>query len=119
MSHSHKCPFCQTNLRLGDNIHDAEPLIWEHYFCDADGCMNDDMPRYTITYRKVDGKKISCSFMIESYYVEIDWDKDDSIISTLDGVMLIGSISLPRALELDMTDLNSVKQRIKTLLLFS
>jgi hypothetical protein len=86
--------------------------------------MNDDMPRYSVNYRRIfkskeDGEKTSCCFMIDKYYVQIDWEDNTSILSTLDGPILLGSVVLPRALDLDMSDLSSVIRRIKTLLVFS
>jgi hypothetical protein len=85
--------------------------------------MNDDMPRYSVNYSRnskgESDKKLSCSFMIGPYYVQIDWQDDVSILSTLNGPLLVGSVTVPRALDFDMTDLVSVEERIKTLLLFS
>ena len=126
MSHSHKCPFCKVELRKSeefvDKIHNIKPT-WNNYFCDETGCMNDDMPRYQVNYawgiNKEDGEKTSCSFMIDSYYVQIDWELNTSTLSTLEGAFLLGSITLPKALDLDMNDLASVIKRIKTLLVFS
>jgi len=64
-------------------------------------------------------KKTSCNFMIDTYYVQIDWEDNTSTLSTLYCSFLVGSITIPKALDLDMTDLPSVVERIKTLLLFS
>lgn len=126
MLSSHKCPFCKVELRKSTGYIDKNNNIksfWNHYFCDETGCMNDDMPRYSVNYawgpNKEDGEKTSCNFMIDSYYVQIDWEEGSSILSTLDGPILLGSITLPRALDLDMNDLASVIKRIKTLLIFS
>lgn len=127
MSHSHKCPFCKVQLRLSEGCIDKNNNIrpnWNHYFCDETACMNDDMPRYSVNYRRIftskeDGEKTACSFMIDKYYVQIDWEDNTSTLSTLYGPILMDSVVLPRALDLDMDDLSSVVQRIKTLLLFS
>lgn len=85
--------------------------------------MNDDMPRYSINYsrtkNKENDKRLSCSFMIGTYYVQIDWSENVSVLSTLNGPLLEDSITIPRALDLDMTDLRGVENRIKILLLFS
>ncbi len=126
MSHSHKCPFCKVVLRKSEGCIDRYNIIqtkWNHYFCDEINCMNDDMPRYQVNYawasNKEDGKKTSCCFMIDLYYIQIDWEKNTSTLSTLDGPILLGSITIPKALDLDMSDLASVVERIKTLLVFS
>lgn len=126
MSLSHNCPFCKVELRKSESFVDRNNIIrtrFNHYFCDETGCLNDDMPRYAINYawgpNKEDGEKTSCIFMIDSYYVQIDWEKNCSILSTLDGPLLLGSITLPKALDFDMNDLASVIKRIKTLLVFS
>lgn len=126
MSSFHKCPFCKAELRKSEGLIDRENNIQpnhNYYFCDETGCLNDDMPRYSINYahglNKQDGEKTSCNFMIDTYYVQIYWEENISILSTLDGPILLGSVTLPRALDLDMTDLPSVIERIKTLLLFS
>lgn len=126
MSSSHKCPFCKSILRKSESFIDKNNIIrtrFNHYFCDETDCLNDDMPRYSVNYswgtNKEDGEKSSCSFMIDTYYVQIDWEEATSTLSTLDGALLLGSITLPRALDLDMTDLASVVKRIKTLLVFS
>lgn len=123
---SHNCPFCKVKLRKSEGFIDRYNTIkhnFNHYFCDETGCMNDDMPRYQVNYawgpNKEDGKKTSCNFMIDSYYVQIDWEEDTSVLSTLDGPILLGSITLSKALDLDMSDLASVIKRIKTLLVFS
>jgi hypothetical protein len=126
MSSSHNCPFCKVELRKSEGFVDRNNVIktrFNHYFCDEIGCLNDDMPRYSVNYswgkNKEDDKKSSCCFMIDTYYIQIDWDEDTSTLSTLDGAVLLGSVVLPRALNLDMTDLASVVKRIKTLLVFS
>lgn len=126
MSHSHKCPFCKVKLRLSEGFFDRNNQThpnWNHYFCDETGCMVDDMPRYSVNYawgeNKEDGEKTSCCFMIDTYYVQIDWEANTSTLSTLDSVILLGSVVLPRALDFDMNDLPSVIKRIKTLLVFS
>lgn len=127
MSSFHKCPFCKSILRKSESCFDRFNNIrpnWNNYFCDESYCMNDDMPRYSVNYRciydsKEDGQKTSCSFMIDTYYVQIDWEDNTSTLSTLNGAILIGSITLPKALDLDMDNLPSVVERIKTLLVFS
>ena len=126
MSSSLKCPFCHSELRYSDGCIDRKQntqRYWNHYFCDENSCMNDDMPRYSVNYSRTskgaDDKKLSCSFMIGTYYVQIDWQEDVSVLSTLEGPLLIGSVTLPKALDLDMADLVSVEERIRTLLLFS
>lgn len=126
MSHSHKCPFCKVELRKSTGYIDKNNNIkslWNHYFCDETGCMNDDMPRYQVNYawgpNKEDTEKTSCNFMIDTYYVQIDWEENTSTLSTLNGPILLGSITIPKALDLDMSDLASVVERIKTLLVFS
>lgn len=126
MSSSHKCPFCKAELRKSEGFIDRKNNIQpnhNHYFCDETDCINDDMPRYSINYahglNKQDGEKTSCNFMIDTYYVQIDWEENTSTLSTLYCSFLVGSITIPKALDLDMTDLPSVVERIKTLLLFS
>jgi hypothetical protein len=126
MSSSHECPFCKVKLRKSEGFIDRKNNIkhnFNHYFCDETPCMNDDMSRYSVNYawgsNKKDGEKTSCNFMIDTYYIQIDWEENTSILSTLDGPVLLGSITLPKALDLDMTDLASVVKRIKTLLVFS
>lgn len=126
MSSSHNCPFCKSKLRKSEGFIDRKNVIktnWNHYFCDESKCLNDDMPRYSVNYswgpNKEDNKRTSCSFMIDTYYVQIDWEENTSVLSTLDGPLLLDSITLPKALDLDMSDLVSVVKRIKTLLIFS
>ena len=126
MLHSRNCPFCKVALRKAEGCIDRYNIIqptWNHYFCDESDCMNDDMTRYSINYdrdpNQEDCEKTSCNFMIDSYYVQIDWVEDTSVLSTLNGPILLGSVTLPKALDLDMNDLASVIKRIKTLLVFS
>lgn len=126
MSHSHKCPFCNILLRKSEGFLDKKFNIvpkWNNYFCDENDCLNDDMPRYSVNYNcksdGQDGNKTSCSFMIGKYYVQIDWELNESTLSTLNGPLLMNTIKISRALNLDMSDLKSVKKHVEILLLLS
>lgn len=126
MSSFHKCPFCKEPLRLSEGFIDKNNIIkpeFNHYFCDETACMIDDMPRYSVNYswgkNREDNKKISCSFAIDTCYVQIDWEENISTLSTLYGAILLDSVTIQKALDLDMDNLSSVTERIKTLLVFS
>jgi hypothetical protein len=84
--------------------------------------MNDDMPRYQINYHQHKlryNNPSSLAFMIDKFYVQVDYNDGVTILSTLEGPLLIGSITLPRAIRFDMSNLPVVEKRVKTLLLFS
>jgi hypothetical protein len=125
MLSSLNCPFCHSELRYSASTLGPKGEVremWDHYFCDDDNCLNDDMPRFQINFHKDEtafGEPISCAFMIDTYYIQIDFASNNTIISTLDGPLLIGSIHLPKALQFDMANLSSVSEKVKTLLVFS
>jgi hypothetical protein len=121
------CPFCLNELKYSSGYvgNQATFTNYNHYYCENPTCLNDDMPRYQINFYKGDFDSpvldvpSSCAFMIATYYVQIDFENNTTTISTLNSVLLQGSIDLPRALNFDMSDLKSVEARIKTLLTFS
>ena len=125
MSFSPKCPFCSEDLRYSDGAIGRLGKVeteWDHFFCDNTECMNDDMPRYQINYHKKSkgyNSPLSVAFMIGIYYVQVDYKDNVTILSKLEGPLLLDSVTIPKALVFDMSALQIVENRVKTLLLFS
>ena len=116
------CPFCHNHMKHSSGyVGNQETFLnYDHYYCEDPECIIDDMPRYQINFHKDDSMTpSSCAFMIATYYVQVNYEHNTTTLSTLNSVLLQGSIDLPRALNFDMSDLKSVEARIKTLLTFS
>jgi hypothetical protein len=120
------CPFCKSVLKKTKGCIDRNNIIrsnWNHYYCNQLDCLNDEMPRFIINYKCLnknqDGQKIYCTIMIDNYYVQIDWEHNISIISKLKGAILFDPITINSILDLDLDDLQSMTNRIQTLMLFS
>jgi hypothetical protein len=122
MSYSLNCPFCHNVLARSNGFVNNEEIFlnYDHYYCENSSCIVDDMPRYQINYtRGITSTPSSCAFMIGTYYVQVDFQNNTTTLSTLHSIILLDSITLPRALHFNMDDLASVEERIKTLLTFS
>lgn len=117
MSHSRNCPFCQSTMTKADYYTEVD-----HYFCKETYCMNDDMPRYQINYIKDSSPEqsnmISCSFMIDDNYIQVDYENKRTTLSKLFACILMNTVYLNQSFYFDMTDLDEVSKNVRTLLLF-
>lgn len=107
------CPFCHSRLQ-----------VWVFpfhttYGCDASMCVNDDMPRYQITYNNYPTSLLSRVFMIDDYYIKIDYVNQKTIISILEACFLMATIELPRIFHFNKENPADILAKIKTLLIFS
>lgn len=75
------------------------------------------MPRYQINIDT--SGTLSHQFMIDDSYVGVDYEDNTTTISKLLGCILVDTISVSQAVQFDMTDLASVSEKVKTILLFS
>lgn len=83
-------------------------------------CINDDMPRYQVTYNNYPTFLISRVFMFEMvYYVIVNYRDNCTVISKLMACVLLDSIQIPRALEIDLSNPHAIMPKIKTLMTFS
>lgn len=89
----------------------------EAYECEAKHCINDDMPRYKMTF--VEGKIVSRVIMFPNLYVQIDYVNNVTIISRLEVCVLTNTVRIPRPLAFDPDNLPSLLEKVKTILTFS
>jgi hypothetical protein len=108
-----KCPFCDGDLRIWS---DGDSTT---YGCAHVGCVEDDMPRYQITYSNFPTKLLSLTFMLDQYYIRIHYPTDRTVISKLVACFLIDAVEIKRALIVDFNDLPGFLAKINTLLTFS
>jgi phenolic acid decarboxylase len=108
-----KCPFC--NMRL---------QVWQHafetiYACVENNCIVDDMPRYQIAYNNYPTYLLFKTFMLNNFYVQINYSDNETVISRLKACFLFDTIKLRRALSVDFNNLQDLIDKINTLLIFS
>lgn len=108
-----KCPFCNSRL-----------MVWKYdfhttYGCDAACCVNDDMPRYQITYSNYPTALIARTIMLDKHYVQIDYQNDRTTVSVLEVCVLIDRVILPKALDINIKDMIGFSEKIRTLMVFS
>lgn len=110
------CPFCDRIL----NTYEFEGH--SAYECENEVCMNDDMPRYKMVF--IHGRILSETVMFEEdgFYVRIDYAHNRTTISKLEGYILFDSIILPKALDFNRYEydsLNKLLNKVKMLMVFS
>jgi hypothetical protein len=109
----HFCPFCSGRLNIW--VHE----FYTSYGCVDDNCVNDDMPRYQITYNNYPTFLIGYTFMLDKYYIQINYPNQITTISRLEACFLFDNIELPTALIVDFNNLETLLNKIKTILTFS
>ncbi len=108
-----KCPFCSSKLQG-----------WTHsfhttYACIAEECIVDGMPRYQIGYNNYPTKLSFRTFMLDKYYVQINYENKATIISILEACFLLDSLEISRVLEVDFKNMDALLTKVKMLVLFS
>jgi hypothetical protein len=109
-----KCPFCHSRLE-----------VWPFQFhttygCVAEECVNDDMPRYQITYNNYPTFLISRVFMFnKDIYVVVNYRDNCTVISKLEACLLFDTVQIPRALDVDLKRPFDILPKIRTLMVFS
>lgn len=108
-----KCPFCHSKLS-----------VWSHpwyttYGCMAGKCVVDDMARYQISYKNYPTIIQSKTFMLDKYYVQIDYTQCKTTVSILEACFLLDSVEISRVLDVDFKSLDITLDKIRTLLIFS
>ena len=107
------CPFCNARLKVWEGD-------WKTtYGCDDHSCEVDGMTRYKVSYYNYPTYLISRSFMLDKYYIQIDYTANTTTISTLYYILLKDSVVIPRALAVDFKNMKGLLNKIQTLLLFS
>jgi hypothetical protein len=81
--------------------------------------MNDDMPRYQVAYNNYPTYLISRTFMIDIYYVQIDYKNNKTIVSRLYACFLLNSVEVPKALNFDRDNPQNILPKINTIMVFS
>jgi hypothetical protein len=118
------CPFCNEPLVcikiVGRNSGGVIADSFNSSYCKNENCMIDDMTRF-ILYRDLEKTEtiISCSFILNDFHVVLDYKENSTTISKLSGCFLMDPIRLDKLIDVDMTDLVSVSDKVKTWLLFS
>ena len=104
------CPFCHEDLTT--EVYNSHS--WRGCFkCEYHG-----QSRYQIVWVTRD-KLESETFMINKYYVKIDYENNLTKISTLDVVILLGTITLPQAIVVNVKNYDETLTKIKTIVTFS
>ncbi len=85
----------------------------------AEKCVVDEVARYQVSYKNYPTIIQSKAFVLDKYYVQIDYLQSKTIISTLEICFLIDSVEIPRILDVDFKSLDITLDKIKTLLIFS
>lgn len=109
----HFCPFCNDRLEIWHNDYCTM------YSCTNIDCINDDMPRYKVIYNNYPTYLTGYVFMLDKYYIQIDYTNQITVISRLEGCMLFNSIQVAAPLSVDFDDLDAFLDKIKTILIFS
>lgn len=106
------CPHCSLTLK------EYKELLHTNYMCDNDICKTEEMPRYTITYNH-NNQLIGQTLMLGQYYIQIDYQRKTTTISTLYIIILKDSITINHVLPVDLNNLNILLNKIKTIMVFS
>lgn len=107
------CPFCRTRLTVFEYPSHTVQL------CENHGCMNDDMTRYSVSYNNYPTFLQSRIFMMDKFYIQIDYRNNKTIISKLEACFLFDSIQLPKAIVVDLKNPFKILPKIKILMMFS
>ncbi len=89
------------------------------YGCDSVVCAVDDMPRYQISFNNYPTYLLSKTFMLDNFYVQINYYANETVISKLEACFLFDTVILPKALPVDFHKLQDFLNKINTLLIFS
>lgn len=89
------------------------------YSCINKDCLNDDMPRYEITYNNYPTYLLSEIFMFDDYYINVSYKDKETAISKLVGCILLGTIRVPSIIKIDRKHPQNSLDRIRNLLVFS
>lgn len=108
-----KCPFCRSRMRA--QAYD----IYTTFICLESGCINDDMPRYQVVYKNYPTMLWSKTYMLDKYYIQVDFLEKITKISVLDTIILLDTIIIPHAINFDLSDIPIAAQKIRTLMVFS
>ena len=108
-----KCPFCRS--RMSAHSYD----IYTTFICLDESCLNDDMPRYQVVYKNYPTMLWSKTYMLDKYYIQTDFIENITKISVLDVVILLDTIIVPHAINLDLKDIDSAARKIRKLMIFS
>jgi hypothetical protein len=108
-----KCPFCQSRLKVWPDIFRTS------YGCDNPKCEQDAMPRYIVGYNNYPTYLVTRTLMIDDCYIQIDYRNKCTVISKLIGYILLDSVQIPRALDIDLKNPRSIMIKIHTLMTFS
>jgi hypothetical protein len=108
-----KCPFCKARLQVW------QEMFHTTYGCNQIGCVVDDMPRYQITFNNYPTYLLSKTFILDKYYIQIDYPNNKTTVSKLVACFLIDTIQLERCLAVNFNNPQDLINKINTLLIFS
>ena len=87
--------------------------------CISEKCEFHGQPRYQSVWMTDSSEPRSEQFIIDTYYVQVDYKLNFTKISTLDVVLLIGTITLPQAISFNLKNYDETLTKIKTIIIFS
>lgn len=108
-----KCPFCSNRLSIW------KAALHTTYGCMMAGCEVGGMTRYQVTYLNYPTRLLSKTFMLDKFYIQINYDSKKTVISILEACFLLESIEVNRAMEIDFSRSEELVDKIKMLYLFS
>ena len=106
------CPFCHKDMVT--EVYETH--TWRA--CLDHECEYHGQPRYQVVW-VTRGKLESETFMIGKYYVKIDYENNQTSISTLDMILLLGTITLPLAIDVNVRNYDETLTKIQTIITFS
>lgn len=106
-----KCILCSSMMSVSKAHSKAS------YYCSSLNCINEDMPRYTVTMNS--NFMVEMTLMIGEYYIKFNHINQITEISKLTGCILEDTITIHKILDLNQEYPQSMITKIKTLMLFS
>lgn len=104
------CPFCNQEMEYwdGNNEKCANTECWYH-----------KMPRY-VRYNNSIGDLVGEKIILtDTMYIVVDYEENITTVSKLDIAIVSDHVKLPRAIKLDLKNLEAALDKIKLLLIFS
>lgn len=82
-------------------------------------CTTYGMTRYRAIYQNIPIKLITTKIILGDFYLVLNYDNYTTEISALECIILKDTITVPRIMDIDFSDIATVIEKIKLLLLFS
>jgi len=107
------CYFCKDLiLDMQDKIQ-----ISDMYFCRNTECYINGIPKYKVQFFR--GFKEKEFFVLDKFYLELDYVKKITSISELNIIILFNTIKFNKIIDFDFNDIESVIKKITKIILLS